>query len=49
LPADYAADGDREAHRTALAESAAGTVQILNGQLGTIRVEAPDPALVPAA
>jgi hypothetical protein len=49
LPADYAADGDREAHRTPIAESAAGAVQILNGQRDTIRVEAPGPALVAAA
>ncbi len=45
----YANDGDWVEHRTALAESADGTLQILNWQLETIQVEALDPALAPAA
>lgn len=45
----YANDGDWVEHRTALAESADGTLQILNWQLDTILVEALDPALAPAA
>ena len=45
----YANDGDWVEHRTALAESADGTLQLLNWQLDTIHVEVPDPALAPAA
>ena len=45
----YANDGDWVEHRTALAESSDGTLQILNWQLDTIEVKALDPALAPAA
>lgn len=45
----YANDGDWVEHRTALAESADGTLQILSWQLDTIQVDARVPALAPAA
>jgi UDP-2,3-diacylglucosamine pyrophosphatase LpxH len=40
----YANDGDWVEHRTALAESADGTLEILNWQLDAVHVEAPLPA-----
>ncbi len=45
----YANDGDWVEHRTALAESTDGTLQILNWQLDTIEVKTLDRALAPAA
>ena len=45
----YANDGDWVEHRTALAESADGTLQVLNWQLESVQIEALDPALAPAA
>jgi UDP-2,3-diacylglucosamine pyrophosphatase LpxH len=45
----YANDGDWVEHRTALAESGDGTLQILNWQLNTVQVESLDPALASAA
>jgi UDP-2,3-diacylglucosamine pyrophosphatase LpxH len=45
----YANDGDWVEHRTALAESTDGTLQVLNWQLDTVQVESLKPALAPAA
>ena len=45
----YANDGDWVEHRTALAESADGTLQMLNWQRDTIQVDEPNRALAPAA
>ena len=45
----YANDGDWVEHRTALAESMDGTLQILNWRLDGVQVEELAPALAPAA